>query len=128
MKVLLDTSFIVAFLFEGDVFHKEAVETVRHLSDGAVFYTIPLVVQESATVICRRAKERKIDRREALEIFERFLEALRIAEVSYSFEEILNEMKERDCDLSFVDTVLLKASKKLGARILTFDRRLGSSI
>ena len=124
MKALLDTSFIVAFLFEGDVFHKEAVETVRRISDKAVFYTVPLVVQESATVICRRAKERKIDRREALEIFERFLEALRIAEVSYSFEEILKEMKEGDCDLSFVDTVLLKASKKLGARILTFDRGL----
>ena len=124
MKVLLDTSFIVAFLFEGDVFHEKAVETIRHLSDRAVFYTIPLVVQESATVICRRAKERGIDHREALEVFERFLEALRTAEVSYSYEEILKEMRERNCGLSFVDTVLLKASKKLGARILTFDRRL----
>ena len=124
MKVLLDTSFIVAFLFEGDVFHREAVETVRHLSDMAIFCTVPLVVQETATVICRRAKERGIDHREALETFERFLEALRIAEVPYSFEEILKEMKERDCDLSFVDTVLLRASKKFRARILTFDRKL----
>ncbi len=124
MKVLLDTSFIVAFLFEGDVFHKKAVETVRCISDKAVFYTVPLVVQETATVICRRAKERRIDHREALEIFERFLSALRIAEVSYSHEEILKEMREMECDLSFVDTVLLKVSKKLGARILTFDKRL----
>ena len=124
MKVLLDTSFIVAFLFEGDVFHREAVETVRHLSDMAIFCTVPLVVQETATVICRRAKEKGIDRREALEVFERFLEALRIVDVPYSHGEILKEMGERDCDLSFVDTILLKTSKKLGARILTFDRRL----
>ena len=124
MKVLLDTSFIVAFLFEGDVFHREAIETTKHLSDRAIFYTISLVVQEAATVICRRAKERGINHKEALEVYGRFLETLRIADVPYSYDEILKEMNERNCDLSFVDTVLLKASKKFGARILTFDRRL----
>lgn len=89
MKVLLDTSFIVAFLFEGDVFYEQAVETVRHLSDKAIFYTIPLVVQETATVICRRAKERKIDHKEALEIYEAFLKTLKVIEINYSLAEIL---------------------------------------
>ena len=124
MKVLIDTSFIIAFLFEGDVFHKKAVETIRHLSDATIFYTIPLVVQETGTVICRRAKEKGIDHRDALETFEEFLETLKVVDISYSYEEILKSMKKGDCHLSFVDTVLLKASRRLRARILTFDRRL----
>ncbi len=124
MKVLLDTSFIVAFLFEGDVFHKEAVKTVRHLSEQSFFYTIPLVVQETATVICRRCMERGIDHGEALETYKRFLKALKIVEVVYYNEEILTEMRKNNCNLSFVDTVLLKVSRKLGARVLTFDRKL----
>ena len=45
-------------------------------------------------------------------------------DVPYSHGEILKEVRKRDSDLSFVDMVLLKVSKKLGARILTFDREL----
>ena len=124
MKFLPDTSFIVAFLFEGDVFHKKVVEAIMHLSDRSIFYTIPLVVQETATVICRRTKEKKVDCKEALETYERFLETLRIVEVRYSHEEILKEMSTRNCNISFVDTVLLKISKKLKAKVLTFDSKL----
>ena len=124
MKFLPDTSFIVAFLFEGDVFHKKVVEVIMHLSDRSIFYTISLVVQETATVICRRTKEKKVDCKEALETYERFLETLRIVEVRYSHEEILKEMSTRNCNISFVDTVLLKISKKLKAKVLTFDSKL----
>jgi predicted nucleic acid-binding protein len=41
MKVLFDTSFIVAFLFEGDVFHKEAVKRVKRLTEEAEFCAYP---------------------------------------------------------------------------------------
>ncbi len=127
MRVLLDTSFIVAFLFDRDVFHHEAVSKVKHLSDTAKFYTIPLVVQETATVICRRCRERGIDHRKALEVYEEFLESLNIVDVPYSHKEILEEVKRGDCELSFVDMVLLKSSERLKARILTFDKRLGGT-
>ena len=124
MRVLLDTSFIVAFLFEGDVFHKDALRSVRHLSERARFYTIPLVVQETATVLCRRCREKGLDHSEAIGVFRRFLDVLRIVDVHYTPAEILEDMRSRECNLSFVDTVLLKASKRLCAKILTFDRRL----
>ena len=127
MRILLDTSFIVAFLFDRDVFHHEAVNKVKHLSDTAEFYTIPLVVQETATVICRRCRERGIDHKKALGVYEESLESLNIVDIPYSYREILGEVKEKDCELSFVDMVLLKSSERLKARILTFDRRLESA-
>ncbi|RTZ69483.1 MAG: hypothetical protein DSZ30_02420, partial [Aquificaceae bacterium] len=75
-KFLLDTSFVIAFLFEKDKYHPQAVKIFKHLPDNAELYIHELVFQESATVICRRCKERKIDCSFALKVFQEFTEKL----------------------------------------------------
>ena len=123
-KVLLDTSFIVAFLFEKDKYHDEAVEVVKHLGENVEFYIHNLVVQEAATVICRRCKERKIDCQKALEIYSSFIRELNLIEPPYNNLEILDIMKNLDCSLSFIDTLLVKLAKKHHFEVLTFDQNL----
>ncbi len=81
-------------------------------------------MQETATVICRRCRERKIDIRKSLNIYSDFLKTLRIVDFDYSYDEIIKKMSMIECELSFVDVVLIYASKKLNADILSFDIKL----
>ena len=123
-KILLDTSFIVAFLFEKDKYHPQAVEIIRHLPDDTDFYLHSLVFQETATVICRRCKERNIDCNWALDIFASFVTELNLIESPLKLFDTLEKMKNYDCKLSFVDIKLLELAISTNFEILTFDANL----
>ena len=120
-KVLLDTSFIVAFLFEKDKYHDEAVEVIKQLGENVELYIHNLVVQEAATVICQRCKERKIDCQKALEIYFPFIRELNLIETSCNNLEILEIMKNLK---SSIDTLLVKLAKEHRFEVLTFDQNL----
>jgi predicted nucleic acid-binding protein len=80
-----------------------------------------LVFQETATVICRRCRERNIDCDYALDIFSSFAKELNLIETPFKAFEILKKMKKCGCKLSFVDSVLLELANSNNFEILTFD-------
>lgn len=123
-KYILDTSFVIALLFEKDYYHEKAKQIYKHLPNDATFITHQLVISETSSVVCRRCRERKIDCNFVLTKLSEFFQRIDITYKSYSYESILEEMKQFNCLLSFVDTVLLKEAKRLRANILTFDKRL----
>ena len=123
-KYILDTSFIIALLFEKDYYHEKAKQIYKHLPDDATFITHQLVISEASSVACRRCKERKLDCNFVLTKLSEFFQRIDITSKSYSHDSILEEMNQLNCLLSFVDTVLIKEAKRLKASILTFDKRL----
>ncbi|WP_461828971.1 PIN domain-containing protein [Aquifex sp.] len=123
-KYILDTSFIIALLFEKDYYHEEAKRIYKHLPDNAEFITHQLVIAEASSVACRRCRERKLDCNFVLEKLSELFGRIDITTKAYPYEKILEDMKQFNCSLSFVDTVLLKEAKRLKANILTFDSRL----
>ena len=123
-KYILDTSFIIALLFEKDYYHEEAKQIYKHLPDDSEFITHQLVITEASSVVCRRCRERKLDCNFVLEKLIEFFKRIHVTFKDYPYERILEDMEQFNCALSFVDTVLLKEAKRLKANILTFDYRL----
>jgi len=127
-KYLLDTSFVIALLFEKDHYHPEAKRIYEHLPDDAEFITHRLVIGEATSVACRRCRERKLNCDFVLEKLAEFFRRINITSKDYSYEGIIEEMRKSKCALSFVDTVLLKEAKRLNATLLTFDENLKKRI
>jgi len=123
-KYVLDTSFIIALLFEKDHYHQEAKRIYKHLPDDAEFITHYLVISKASSVVCRRCRERKLNCDFVLEKLAEFFGRISIASKDYSYERVIEEMRQSNCTLSFVDTVLLKEAKRLNATLLTFDENL----
>jgi len=123
-KYVLDTSFVIALLFEKDHYHQEAKRIYEQLPDDAEFITHRLVIGEATSVACRRCKERKLNCDFVLEKLAEFFRRISITSKEYSYEGIIEEMRQSKCTLSFVDTVLLKEAKRLNATLLTFDENL----
>lgn len=127
-KYLLDTSFILALLFEKDFYHEDAKRIYKHLPDDAILITHFLVVQETFSVACRRCKEKKLDCNFVLSKIQEFFERIEITSKDYSFQSVSEKMKEFHCNLSFVDTVITLEAKRLKASLLTFDKKLQNTI
>jgi len=59
--VALDTNVLVAYLDEGDVHHSRAHALVERLEqDGHHLVLLDVCVGEAVSVVCRRARERKV--------------------------------------------------------------------
>jgi len=123
-KYVLDTSFVIALLFEKDYYHQEAKIIYEHLPDDAEFITHRLVVIEATSVACRRCRERKLNCDFVLEKLAEFFKRINVTTKEYSYEGIIEEMRQSNCILSFVDAVLLKEAKRFNATLLTFDENL----
>jgi len=123
-KYVLDTSFIIALLFEKDHYHEEAKRIYKHLPDNAEFITHQLVISEASSVACRRCRERKLDCDFVLGKLAEFFRRINVTSKDHSYERIIEDMKRSDCVLSFVDTVLLEEARRLNAKLLTFDKNL----
>ena len=122
--IILDTSFIVSFLNRKDVHHPRALELLNDLDETEQLATHPLVLQETVTVIARKCKEQNGNCREWLDKVHGFMSSLKIMEFSVETEEVLDIMVKAECELSYVDAVLVLANKHTRAPLFTFDRTL----
>jgi len=122
--ILLDTSFIVSLLNSRDVHHKKAVEILNNSGENEDLGTHPLVVQETISVIARKSREQSFNCREWLSKIEEFFESLRILDFTPAAQDALKIIADSDCELSYVDSVLVLANRYLRAPILTFDNAL----
>lgn len=130
LKVLVDTSFLVAHLDEQDTHHKSA-KTLHNLfrDRGAAYIYLDFVVNETLTVLTRRALERKIDpvpiiRRIRKEIPAKMLDWTG-PELPRLWEYILDTMEEHKGRLSFHDCLLILVAREGGIDwVASFDKSL----
>jgi len=122
--ILFDTSFIVALLSKKDVFHGKAKEIFEMIPDEEELAVHYLVMQETYTVMCRRAAEQGYNLEEMFSTLEGFFDEVGIMNNLPDEGEILAIMKESKCGLSYVDSVLAHLNRKAGFEVLTFDKKL----
>ena len=107
-----------------DVHHHKAIEILSTTGEDEGIATHPLFVQETITVIARKAREESLDCKTWLSKIEEFFENLKILEFTPHTHEALEVIGESQCQLSYIDCVLVLANRHLSARILTFDNAL----
>ncbi len=122
--ILFDTSFIVALLNKKDIFHSQAKEVFEKISDEKDLAVHYLVMQETYTVMCRKAVERAHSIKEIFSTLEGFFGEIGIISSLPDEGEIISIMKGSKCGLSYVDAVLAHLNKKTGFEVLTFDKKL----
>lgn len=116
---LLDTSFIVALLSSKDVHHNRALELFEQ-TEG-IFASHFLVFQETITIICRRARQQNMVLSNLFKLINYFFNTIMMINEIPPKEEILKNMENYQCLLSFTDASLIYYSGRLNAKVLTFD-------
>ncbi len=122
--VLFDTSFIVALLNEKDVFHTQAKEIFEGIPDEEDLAVHYLVMQETYTVMCRRAVEQGYNVEEIFLTLKGFFDEIGTMDNLPDGKEIVAIMEKSKCGLSYVDAVLAHLNKRAGFQVLTFDKKL----
>lgn len=124
----MDTSFLVAQLDERDVHHQaaRAIHELLRKRDVAYIY-LDCVVNETATVLARRAAERKADPkaiiRKLRETISREMLDWTGPELPALWEQVLDKMEEYKGRLSFHDCLLVLVSRRGGIeRLASFDQ------
>ncbi|MDL1956788.1 MAG: PIN domain-containing protein [Candidatus Desulfofervidus auxilii] len=120
---LLDTSFVVALLDRKDVLHAEAMK-LKERFQYEEFGIIEPILAETYTVIQRRAREKKVDCKVAIEKVEEFERLVKVYKVSFSkyHKEIVERMKRSD--LNYNDWLLFFFAKEKQMEIITLDKKL----
>lgn len=124
----MDTSFLVAHLDEQDTYHHIA-RTLHHMfrDRGAKYIYLDFVVNETFTVLTRRALARKVDpvpviQRVRKEIPAEILEWTGL-ELPRLWEHILDTMEEYKGRLSFHDCLLVLIAREGNIKwVASFDR------
>lgn len=128
VRVIVDTSFLVAQLDELDVHHQtaKALHELFRKRDVAYIY-LDCVVNETVTVLARRALDRKLDpipiiKRLRREIPQNILDWSG-TELPRLWEQVLNTLEMFKARLSFNDCLLVIVSHEGGIQwIASFDR------
>ncbi len=128
VRVLVDTSFLIAQLDERDVHHQTAtaLHELFRKRDVAYIY-LDCVVNEAVTVLARRALERKVDPRPIIRRLRREIPTEILdwtgPELPRLWERVLNTMEEYKGRLSFHDCLLVLVSKEGGIEwVASFDQ------
>jgi predicted nucleic acid-binding protein len=128
VKVLVDTSFLVAQLDEQDVHHPTARALHQRFRERDVTYVhLDCVVNETVTVLARRAVTRKVDPRPVVRRLRAEIPADIVAwtgpELPRFWERILDTLEEHRGRLSFHDCLLVLVSREGGIGwIASFDQ------
>lgn len=117
--ILLDTDFVFSYFDSNQSTHLQALEIIKKLDPNQTFAISNLVKQELVTVVSY-----KIDKRSAIKVMDnlKYFEAEEIfiteTDTAIIWDNLLNNKKL----VSFVDISNLYLSKKLGAKIASFDQ------
>lgn len=128
VRVLIDTSYLVALLDEKDVHHSTAAAIHEGLGKrGAMCVYLDCVVNETATVLSRRALERKMDPAGILRKLRHLIPADMIdwtgSEWPRLWEKILDQMTEQKGRLSFIDSLIVIVAEEAEIKwVAGFDR------
>lgn len=134
--VPFDTNIIVGYLDPGDSQHLKATwiaESLRRAGFNLVL--LDFIVEETLSVLCRRARERKVERlplRAAISIIEAWDKAGRIQHtgeiLAMAFPRLLDIIKDSDGALNTNDAklVFLQRSGYI-FEVATFDRNLAAT-
>ncbi|MBW2000480.1 MAG: type II toxin-antitoxin system VapC family toxin [Deltaproteobacteria bacterium] len=122
--IILDTSFIVSLLNKRDVHHSKAIEMLDSVDENEELAVHPLVLQETISVIARKCRGQARTCKEWLDKIAEFMNALKIVEFSSGSRDTMEIMKKADCELNYIDAVLVLTSKHLRAPVFTFDKLL----
>lgn len=131
-KVLLDTSYLVALLDERDTHHKDASAIHKCFGEKDVVYIyLDCVLNETATVLTRRALERKADPVPAIRRLRKEIPPEVIdwtgAEWPRFWESTMDCMEKYRGRLSFIDSLLVIIAAETGIRqIVSFDQNFDS--
>lgn len=128
-EIILDTSFLVGLIDEGDIWHKKACEIYDVLvNNKIIIYFLDCVVNETVAVISRRYSRIK---REDLftEIFDKFEELVKPEIINWTYDrirefypEIINLVKGFKGKFSFHDAfIALIARENKISYIASFD-------
>ncbi|MBD3389511.1 PIN domain-containing protein [Candidatus Micrarchaeota archaeon] len=125
--LVLDTSLIISFFNNSDVFHSQAVEKFKNFEkDKKRLLVTNYVLNEAVTVMLRKANLTKS--KELLE----FLLEYKNMEIFHidadGFMEVVKTFKNQKSYLSFTDCSLLWMAKYYGFKIETFDKNLDSEL
>lgn len=125
--IALDSSFIISFFHENDIFHNEAVERFRSLEkEGQTMLVTNYVINEAVTVMIR--KQNLAKSKEFLE----FLLDYKMVEVFHidrdGFMEVIEIFKKQEGDLSFTDCSLMWLHDLYGFKVETSDKKLLSEL
>ncbi len=128
VRVLVDTSFLVAQLDERDVHHQtaKALHELFRKREVAYIY-LDCVVNETVTVLARRALERKVDPRPIIKRLRKEIPAEMLGwtgpELPRLWERTLDTLETYKGNLSFNDCLLVIISQEGGIEwIASFDQ------
>ncbi len=128
VRVLVDTSFLVAQLDERDVHHQtaRALHELFRRREVAYIY-LDCVVNEAVTVLARRALERKVDPKPIIRRLRREIPTEMLdwtgPELPRLWERSLDTLEMYKGRLSFHDCLLVLVSQEGGIEwIASFDR------
>ena len=125
--IVLDTSVIISFFDEEDVFHPKAAKLFKEFErDGKRLLITNYVVNEAVSVAIRKAGLAKS--KELLE----FLLEYKNGEIFHvdakGFMEVVKTFKTQKSTLSFTDCSLLWLARYYGFKVETFDKKLNSEL
>jgi len=123
--IIFDTSFLVSFYHTGDSNHAKAMEIAtsleneeKMLPDTILFETITVLIYRAGMETAKNAYfELTSDPKTGFLHFDR-----------QEREEIITELLERHDKLSSADMSVAYLARKMGAKILSFDRNLNKAV
>lgn len=128
IRILVDSSFLIAQLDARDVHHKTArdIHAVFQLRDAAYVY-LDVIVNETVTVLARRALEREGDPVSVIQRLRAELPPERLdwtgPELPRLWNDVLTEMERTKGRLSFHDSLLAVIARQSGIQwVASFDR------
>ena len=117
-KYIIDSSVFVAFYYEGDQNHENALAIIKEIS-GKTLIVHPYVVSEVATVLTYKISKK---------IAETFLsDVIGVDDIHIPNPDVLLESEFfifQKKKISFTDATLVYLAKKLNAKLITFDKQM----
>ena len=117
-KYVIDSSVFIAFYYEGDQNHENALKLIKEIS-GKILIVHPYVISEVVTVLTYKVSK---------EIAEKFLsDVINVDDVHIPNPDVLLESEFfifQKKKISFTDTTIVYLAKKLNTKLITFDKQM----